>query len=102
MAKPTKVDCKFKELGGHAVTLDVHQHIPGFGKIKCGIRYDLESQAMLDIVVRSGREFQKTLDAMEVDPTDQASIGRYQVALATGLSELMGEVQNELKKEEKK
>ncbi len=96
MPKPTKVDCTFKELGGHGAALDIHMHIPGFGKVKSSTRYDLESQAMLDVVVRNGSEFAQRLDAMEIDPTDQASIARYQVALATGLSKLMAEVKDEL------
>jgi hypothetical protein len=96
MAKPTKVNCKFKELGGHGAALDIHLHVPGFGKMKCGVRYDLESQAMLDIVVRNGKEFEKTLDGMQIDPAHQASLGRYQFTLAEGLSKLMGEVKEKL------
>lgn len=99
MSKPVKVKCDFKQLGGHGATFDVHLHVPGFGRMKCAIRYDLESEQMLEVVVRNGREVEQTLDAMEIDPTSEESIGKYQVALAAGLSKLMTEVREALSSE---
>ncbi len=97
MPKQVKVDCKFRELGGHGAMLDIHLHIPGFGNMKCDLRYtNLESQAMVDIVTRNGREVQQTLDAMEIDPTDEASLAEYQMAMGAGLMKLMSDVRQKL------
>ncbi len=97
MPKKTKVDCKFKPLGGHGAMLKISISDPGFGRMKCDIHYELISDRMTEIVIQKGKEAELLLDEMEIDATDSGSIARYVMACGMALSNLMGAVQEELK-----
>lgn len=94
--KSAKIDCKAKALGGHGVMFKLKTDIPGFGRVKCDLHYELDSDSMTTLVLTKATEAEAVLDGMAVDPTDVESISQYAAACGEALNGLMIAVQQEL------
>jgi len=96
MPKKAKLKCSFKAPGGKKAMLHMSTDAPGFGRMKCDIQYDLESDRMTEIVIARGQAAAERLDGIEVDGTDTESITEYVSACMQELAGLMEDVQAEL------
>lgn len=91
MAKKAKVKCKVVEQGDRGVMLKIDVDAPGFGSMDCQLKYSLESDEMMGVVLQRGRELEAKIDNMEVG-TEPGEIQGYVGACVEALSGLMEDI----------
>jgi hypothetical protein len=95
----SKIDAKVVREGKKGVMLQIKAiNVPDFGNMKCQIDYHLDSEEMADAIEAAAREGEKALDGMDVDPTDDASVGAYVGTCGEALIGVMNAVKEQLNK----
>jgi hypothetical protein len=91
-----KIDAKAIRQGPKGVKFKIDAKADGFGKMQCEIMYHLDSEEMAAAILQKAEEAEGMLDGMEVDITDDASIGAYVGACGQALTGIMQAVKTHL------
>jgi len=84
-----RIDCKAVKEGKKGVMLQIKAAAEDFGHMKCTLDYHLETPEMTDAIYQAALDAEKLLDGMEVDPTDDESVGNYVEACGKALANVM-------------